>query len=319
VIARRTLLATAIAVTALGSARAQSRLPLLAILEPGPGLGVGSRAFVTRLQELGWVEGRTIRIEARFADWDLERLAAQAGEMAAATPRLIFTHSIPGLRAARAATATVPIVALSADMVAEGFVPSLSAPGGNITGVTTVQRALDAKRLELLHEVVPAMKRFGFLVPAGILPEHVADVERAAALRGVELVVAPVTGLEGIESAIDALAVERVEGMIVQNNASLSREIARVAAHALLRSLPAISEAPLFAQSGGLIQYGADIPAMFEQLAAQADKILRGARPAELPIEQPTHFRLIVNLRSAQALGLPIPQVLLARADEVIE
>lgn len=318
-ISRRQILASAAALILPRSARAQSLLPVMAVLEPGPQLGVGAQAFMVRMKTLGWNDGQTIRIEARYANWDNERLPALARDLVLASPRVIFTHSIPALRAAQAATASVPIIGLSADMVAEGLVASLSAPGGNITGVTTIQRALDAKRLEILHEVVPGAERFGYLVPKSIPSEHVAVVERAARARNISLVVVAVAGVDEIENAIDRLASARVGGFIVQNSALLSREAGRIADGALRHRLPVISESPLFGQSGGLLQYGADIPAMFEQVAVLADKILRGARPAELPIEQPTRFQLIVNLRTAQKIGIAVPQSLLLRADSVIE
>lgn len=318
-IGRRLAMAALGGVAVHRAARAQATLPTVVVLEPGPTLGVGSAAFVDRLEELGWVNGRTVRIERRFGNWDAARIEAQAHEAVAGSPRLVIAHSIPGVRAALAATRSIPVVGMTADMVAEGFVGGLTAPASNLTGVTLIQRELDLKRLELLREASPRILRVGFLVVPTTPAEHVAGLAAEAGRLGLEIEPVAVADAGAIDAVMARIAARSVDGVLMQNTALLSREGLAIAQAALRHRLPSISESPLYAERGGLLQYGADIPGMFRQMAAQADKILRGARPNQVPIEQPARIVLVVNQRSATTLGLELPPTLVARADEVIE
>jgi putative ABC transport system substrate-binding protein len=295
-------------------------VPLIAILEPGsapiPG---GVTAFREALRELGWVEGQNVKFEIRFADFQIGRLSELALELARLQPSVIYTHSPPGARAAKQATTTIPIViGVAHDLVGDGIVASLARPGGNITGTTNLNPELDVKRFELLRTVAPRVGRVGVLVVAGTREENLRMLYEAAAALGVRISRAAVRVPSEFEGAISSLVGDGARALFVQDQPPLSRapELPRLA---IQHRLPSISQAPLFAERGGLLQYGADILELFRRSASQVDKILKGAKPADLPVEQPTKITLIVNLQTANTLGLKIPQSVLGRADQIIE
>lgn len=306
-----------------GIAHAQRPLPLLAILEPSsasspPG---GPRYFREALAKLGWAEGRTIRIETRYGEWRLDRMAAMARELVALRPDVLYTHSDQGARVAMQATTTIPIVVgASADLVAVAGMRSVAQPGGNVTGVSANQPELDRKRLEILKEAVPVASKIGYVFNrAAISDVALQALDESARRLGVRIVRAGIDEPGQRDAAFADMTKEGAQAVLVQDSVILSRHSDRITALALKHRLPAISQIPNFAERGGLLQYGADVLEMFRRSAGHVDRILKGAKAGELPIEQPTKVDLIVNQRTAKALGIAIPPVILARADRVIE
>jgi putative ABC transport system substrate-binding protein len=300
-----------------------ARLPLVAMLS-GASTPLGSESFKEvkeSLAQLGWVEGRTIRFEVRYGDWRTDRTAEAARELVHLQPDVLYTSSALGVRAAMQATTSVPIVVGAvADLLAMGAVQSLARPGGNVTGVTHAQPELDRKRLEVLKETVPSVTRITFLFnPDPAIETTVSALAESGRLLGVRIRRTTVSTPAEIETAFGSMVKEGTQAVLVQDSMLVSRYTDRVTALALKHRLPAISQTPGFAKLGGLLQYGADVLELFRRSAGHVDKILRGAKPGELPIEQPTKIELVVNLKTARALGLTIPQSLLLRADQVIE
>lgn len=273
------------------------------------------------LRDLGYVEGKNIVIEYRWAESNPERLKEMAAELAALKVDVIITHSLPGARTAARATTTIPIViADGADPVAAGLVASLARPGGNITGSTAFQTELGAKRLELLKEVVPRLKRvsvlFNPLNPGNAV--YVRQMETAAKAMKVELHQFEVRVPEEFPGAFTAMAKKRVEAAMIGEDPLLNSNVGVIAALAATHRLPAIG-ITIFADAGGLLGYSANRPLLYGRAASFVDKILKGAKPGDLPIERATKFDLIVNLKTAQALGVKIPPQLLQHADKAIE
>src|SRR5215472_2270715 len=239
-----------------------------------------------------------------------------------ARPDVIAAGGIGDARPVHAVSDTVPIVVIAgADLTQSGLAESLARPGGNVTGITLIQEELDGKRLQLLHELLPAANRIAMVIAAGAPKVH-DRLKAATALvqpLGVTLVPRTVSGLAEVEAAFEASARDNDDAVFVQMNPVAFENRKRVIDVLGRIRLPAIFEIREFVEDGGLISYGPVYRENFERAAALADKILRGARPADLPIEQPTHFELVVNLKTAKALGLAVPPLLLGRADEVIE
>jgi putative ABC transport system substrate-binding protein len=278
-------------------------------------------AIRTGLRDLGYVEGRNIVIEYRWAESNPERLKDLAAELVALKVDVIITHSFPGARTAARATTTIPIViADGPDPVAAGFVASLARPGGNITGSTAFQAELAAKRLELLMEVLPRIKRVSVLFNALNASNAVyfREMEPAAKRMKVELHQFGVKALEEFPGAFAAMARKRVEAAVIGEDPLLNSNAGVIAALVATHRLPACG-LTIFAEAGGLLGYGANRPLLYRRAAGFVDKILKGAKPGDLPIERATKFDLIVNLKTAKALGVKIPQQLLQRADKVIE
>jgi len=275
-------------------------------------------AFLAGLRELGYVEGKNLHIEFRFAEGDDDRLPRLATELVALNVDVIVTWG-KGTYAAHRATATIPIVmATAADVVAMGIVASLAHPGGNITGLTLFVPEIMAKRLELLKEVVPPMARSGVLLRRNTPSTgNILEVMGVTAkeLR-VELQPIEVGGPEEFESAFSALTDKQTNAIIVQD--LLTFDAAAIAALAAKHRLPSIGPVELPA-SGGLMAYGVNFADMFHRAAYFVDKILKGTKPGDIPIEQATEFKLVLNLKTAKVLGLTVPPILLATADEVIE
>ncbi len=273
------------------------------------------------LRDLGWVEGRNIVMEYRWAENDPERLKEMAAELVALKVDVIISHAIPGPRAALAASKTIPIViADGPDPVASGLVASLARPGGNITGSTGFQAELTAKRLELLKEVVPRIKRASVLFYA-LNPNNAVNfrnLETAAKAMKVELHQFTVHRVDELPDVFTAMAKQRVDAAVIGEDPLLNANAGVVAALAATHRFPAVGFTT-FAEAGGLLGYSANRPLLYGRAANFVDKILKGAKPGDLPIERATKFDLIVNLRTAKALGIKIPQPLLQRTDKVIE
>jgi putative ABC transport system substrate-binding protein len=278
-------------------------------------------AFQAGLRDFGYEDGRNIVIEFRFADGHYDRLPALFSELIGLKVDVIVTYGTPGVRAAKQATTTIPIVmATSGDAETSGLVASLARPGGNVTGLTFFNPELAAKRLELLREVIPDLTDVGVLLnPSNPMNEPVIPAMKLTAQPlKLELHQFHVRGPAEFEGAFAAIAVERVGALVVLDDAMLIAHASTVANLALQQRLPSCGW-PDFAQQGGLTAYGVNFPDMFRRAATFVDKILKGARPSDLPVERSTKFITIVNLKTARALGLDMPTSLFLRADEAIE
>jgi putative ABC transport system substrate-binding protein len=279
-------------------------------------------AFRQGLRELGYAEGQNITIESRFADGRFDRLSGLAADLARVRVDVIVTYTTPATQAAKQATGTIPIViAAVIDPVAAGLVASLARPGGNITGLSQMVPELVEKQLELLKEVAPKISRVALLgnpANAGTALQARRAQDAARGL-GVRLQLLEVRGPSEIDSAFAAMAGEQAGAVIVLVDSMLIDHRARIADLAARRRLPTVSSPIETAEAGGLIAYGPSTRDMFRRAASYVDKILKGAKPADLPVEQPTKFELVINLKTAKALGLAIPQSLLLRADQVLE
>lgn len=318
---RRLLLALACAASL---AHAQGPVHRVGILSPDaqdPGRGRFA-PFVERLRELGYAEGRNLAIDWRFADDDYARLPLLAGELVKAKAEAIVTYGTPATAAARRATASVPIVAVSLnDAVASGFARSLERPGGNVTGLSTMGSAVYEKRLELLHEAVPGAKRIGLVVmpDRGFFTRELPGIEAAAQRLGCEILLVNATNLRDLREGFAMLATRRADGLIVGDEPQLIAASAALAGHALHYKLPAVFPTVRGAQEGGLLAYPNDTRHRYRSAADYVDKVLKGAKPGELPIELPLKFDLVINKKTAAALGLTLPPSILARASRTIE
>lgn len=274
-----------------------------------------------RLRELGYVEGQNLAIEFRNAEGRLERLPTLAAELARLDVDVIVAFGTEAtLKAARRATSTTPIVvvAIDYDPVALGYVTTLARPGGTVTGVFLRQPELTAKRLELLKEAVPGLSRVAIVADV-YTADQLKEAEPAARSLGLRLQVLDTrTSPGGLAGALEAAHSSRSAALLILASPIFFHERARIAELALRHRLPTMSVAREFAEAGAMISYGASFSGMFRRAADYVDKIVRGARPAALPVEQPTKFELVVNLKTARALGLTIPQTILVRADELI-
>ncbi|MEO6363618.1 MAG: ABC transporter substrate-binding protein [Caldimonas sp.] len=301
---------------------AKPRIGFLAGGSPQPRLPLAVEALLEGLRELGYVEGRSIRIEYRWAEGKFERLGELAAELVRARVDLIVAAGDASIRAARAASSEIPIVmANSGDAVAAGFVASLARPGGNVTGMTAINPELGAKRLQVLKEVLPRAERIAMLWNPGDAT-HALELDAALhAAPALGLTLQPIEFRRG--DAIDEVFARalraRAEALVMFNDSTLFESRARIVALAASHRLPAMYEASEWADAGGLMAYGVTHADLFRRSAIFVDRILKGARPAELPVEQPTRLRLVLNLRTAKALGLTLPQTLRLQADRVIE
>jgi putative tryptophan/tyrosine transport system substrate-binding protein len=277
-------------------------------------------AFVGRLRELGWIEGRTIKIEDRWAEGRGERYAEIAAEFVRLKVDVIVTTG-PAAAQAKKTTSVIPIVlALSGDPVGAGLVASLARPGGNITGLSMQWPDAAGKRLELLREVVPSFRRLAIMVNVGF-PDAVLEASEAKVVArslGLEVATLEIRRAEDIVPAFESLK-DHADALYVTADALLNANRIRINTLALGARLPTMHAFRESVEAGGLMSYGPNLASMFRRAAEYVDKILRGAKPGDLPVEQPTKFDLVVNLTTARALGIEVPPTLLARADEVIE
>jgi putative ABC transport system substrate-binding protein len=281
-------------------------------------------AFRERLKELGWVEGRNIRIDTRWAmPSDAEARQRFGQELVAMQPDLILSHATPTTATALKQTRTIPIVFVGvSDPVGSGFVVSFARPSGNVTGFITMEPTMAGKWVELLKEIAPRVARATFLFNPATAPyaEYYLNPFKAAAVSfALEPIVAPVRNMTTLETAIAALAREPDGGLIVMPDSFLNAHRAEVTSLADRYRLPTVYAFRFFPQVGGLLSYGPDLLDPYRRAAAYADRILRGERPSELPVQAPVKFELVINLKTAKTLGLDVPATLLARADEVIQ
>jgi putative tryptophan/tyrosine transport system substrate-binding protein len=277
-------------------------------------------AFVARLHELGWIEGRTVAIEYRWMEGRPERVPEIATEFVRRNVDVIVSNG-PSVAILKQATATIPIVfAIAKDPVGGGLVTSLARPGGNVTGLSVEEIDTASKRLELLREVVPRLRRVAVMVDAGY-PSAVlelGELHGAARTLSLEIVPLEIKRGEDIAPAFETLR-DKADALYVVQDALTVANHARIITLALGARLPTFFGARNFVQAGALVSYGPSYPALFQRAAEIVDKILRGTKPGDIPVEQPTKFELVINLTTAKALGLTIPEALLARADEIIE
>ncbi len=319
-----TLLGGAAVAWPLG-ARAQQpgKLPTIGFLgaTTPSAMGQWAAAFMQRLRELGWIEGRTIAIDVRWAEGRTERLIEIATEFVRIKVDVIVTHSAAPVFAAMQATSVIPIVfAVANDPLGSGLVASLARPGGNVTGLSNQATDLAGKRLELLREVLPGLRRPAIMAnvdaPAAVL--EMGEVQAAARALGVEAVTLEIRRAEDIAPAFDALK-GRADALFVC--ADPLAVVHRVQINTLAQGarLPTIFGFREFVEAGGLMSYGPNFPDQFRRAADFVDKILRGAKPGDIPVEQPTKFELVINLKTAKALGLTVPLIMRMTADEVIE
>jgi len=279
--------------------------------------------FRRGLSESGFVEGQNVAIEYRWADGHFDSLPMMAADLVGRKVGLIFTGGTVGVRAAMAATQTIPIVfTIGVDPVAAGFVASLNRPGGNVTGVTLISSELAPKRLELLRELVPTATKIALLVnpnnPAS-LRQETQGVEEATRRLGKEIIVVDAGTENELEGAFAAAVQRGAAAFLVESDPIFVSARLRIAALALRHSLPLISNDRQIVAAGGLMSYGTSIVDTFRQAGTYVGRILKSEKPADMPVMQPTKFELVINLKTAKALGLEVPPTLLARADEVIE
>jgi ABC-type uncharacterized transport system substrate-binding protein len=305
-------------------ARAQQRakLPTIGFLGPTTPDAWSQyvAAFVRQLQELGWSEGRTVAIEYRWGEGRTERFAEIAAEFARFKVDIIVTGGV-AVPAAKQATSAIPIVfAVDNDPVGAGFVASLARPGGNITGLSVQSPDLVGKRLDLLREVIPNLRRLGVLAnvdyPAAVL--DMREVEATGRIHGLDIVSLEIRRAEDIGPALEGVRA-RADALYICTDALVATHRVRINTIANAARLPTMHSAREYVAVGGLISYGPSYLDLFRRTAIYVDKILRGAKPADLPVEQPTRFDLVINLTTAKALGLTISESFLLRADEVIE
>ena len=280
-------------------------------------------AFQERLAQLGWAEGRNLRIDYRWAGGDVGRIRDFAKELVEPSPDVIVGYATPSVVALQQQTRSIPIVFLSVtDPVGQGLISSLANPGGNITGFAVFEFSLGTKWMEGLKQVAPSLRRVTTIFNPNTAPYYalyLAAIQKAASSFAVEAMVVEVHDDTSIERAIIALAREPDAGLIVMPDSFNMVHRRTIIALADRYRVPAMYYFPLFATDGGLISYGPDEIDMFRRTAGYVDRILRGAQASDLPVQQPTTFQLVINLKTAKALGIEIPPSLLARADEVIE
>jgi len=314
------------------AARAQqsTKMPAIGVLSPGRSEPPDSsldlvNAFLQGLQGLGYIEGRIITVERQFAQWQQARLRELAADLVARKVDVLVANSTTAALAAKEATGTIPIVAISmADPVADELVASLARPGGNVTGTTFLGPELVAKRLQLLREVVPGLSRVAALWHPNAYSERtmagvVKEVEAAAQTLGLALQLVPALSPDDFAGAFAAMTKDRAQALIVLPSPMLFGGYQRIVNMAAENRLPAIGAAREFADFGELLSYGVNLPQLARQTAPYVDKILKGAKPSELPVEQPTKFELVINVRTARELGLTVSREMLLIADDVIE
>jgi putative tryptophan/tyrosine transport system substrate-binding protein len=319
-----------ISVPALASsaswAQQPSRLRRITVLmlypEKDPEGQARARAFRDGLQAAGWQPGKTIAIDFLWGAFDADWMRTVTDQLPQLAPDVIVVNSSTGLRAIEKVAGTTPIVFISvSEPVAQGFVASLAHPGGNMTGLSNLEPTLGAKWVDLLRETVPAVKRIAFLYNPGNPGSKVTlqTAQDAARDFSLELVDVPVLGLADIERAIAAIGREPNGALIVPPDPSTAVHRKRIVELAAIGKIPVVAGLRSFVEEGGLLAYGVNLPGLFREGAGYVDRILKGEKPADMPVQQPTKFEMIVNLKSAKALDIIVPQTIVVRADEVIE
>jgi len=316
-----TLLGSAAAWPLTARAQQAGKVPTIGFLgADAAGWRPWTDAFVGQLRKLGWIEGRTIAIEYRWSQARPERVAEIAAEFVRLKVDVIVTSGT-AVPTVKQATAVIPIVfAIAIDPVGGGLIASLARPGGNVTGLSVQQADIAGKRLELLREVVPRLRRLAIMVDVGFAQGvlEMGEVKATARTLGLEVTPLEIRRAEDIAPAFEALKAQ-ADALYVVTAALIAANRTRILTFALSARLPTIFNNRDHVQAGALMSYGPNFPALFRRTADYVDKVLRGAKPGEIPVEQPTKFDLVINLTTAKALGLTIPETFLARADEVIE
>ena len=305
-------------------AQQPSKLPTIGFLGTSTASAQVQRttAFVQRLRQLGWIEGRTVAIEYRWAEGRYERFAEIAAEFVRLKVDVIVTTATAPVLAAKQATSVIPIVfAVAGDPVGSGLVASLARPGGNVTGSSLQQTDLVAKRLELLRELVPSYRRLAIMGNVGspMIVLELREVQSTARSLGLEVATLEIGRPDDIPIAFAAALKVRADALYVCADPLVTTNRLRIVTLAQDARLPTMFGEREYVDAGGLMSYGPNLPDLFRRAGDHVDKILRGAKPADLPVEQPTKFDLIINLKTAKALGIDVSPTLLARADEVIE
>jgi putative ABC transport system substrate-binding protein len=324
---RRVALAAAVALGLLvtpfvAAAQKPAKPYRVGYLETGAVRPRAWEAFRERLRQLGYVEGQTVAFEVRWADGQLDRLPELAAELVRLKVDAIVTAGSPAARAAKNATTSIPIVmATGGDPVALGLVATLARPGGNVTGLTTLSRELSGKRLQLLREALPRVSRMGMLWhrTSDIDALTRRQTEEVAQALGIPLKAHGVAGPDDFDGALGAIVAERAGAVLVATSPMFFGHRHLLAELALKHRLPTIFAFREYAEAGGLMAYGPSYTELFQRAAGYVDKVLKGARPADLPVEQPTKFELVINLKTTRALGLTIPPAVLARVSEIIQ
>jgi putative ABC transport system substrate-binding protein len=299
------------------------RIGLLDYASPDPARLAWWKAFQDRLRELGYVEGQNVVFQRQWGNGQVSRLQGLATELVAAKVDMFVTAGNPATLAAKQVTSSIPIVTANGpDPVELGLAASLARPGGNVTGMTSISSELAAKRLGLLKELIPQVSRVAALWDRAARGSalNVRDTEVAARSLGITLQsVAVRPDPKDYDAAFVAMKRDRAGAVVVVQSSAFFSSYRRITDLALTHHLPSVGGSKEYVEAGGLISYGADYPDLFRRAAVFVDKILKGAKPADLPIEQPSNFELVINLKTAKALGLTIPQSLLQRADEIIQ
>jgi putative ABC transport system substrate-binding protein len=280
--------------------------------------------FAQELAKLGWIDGRNVRMDVRWASGDVERMRTFVKELVDMRPDVILSHGTPITAAFQRATRTIPIVFVSpADPVGEGFIESLPRPGGNLTGFIFTEGGIAGKWLELLVEIAPRIKRVAILFNPDTAPDHGAFYlpffDSAARLLKLEQIVAPVRSDAEIDAAINSLGRGPETGLVAMGDPFMLAHRAPVISLAARSSMPMVGFNAVFARDGGLLSYGPDLGDMFRRSASYVDRILRGSKPEELPVQVPVKFEMVLNIKTARALGLVVPTNMLVLANEVIE
>ena len=317
------VVAVLLAVGVIADAQQPKKLPRIGFLSAASSSAISARveAFRQGLRELGYVEGKNIFIEWRFAEGKSDRLPSLAAELVRLKVDVIVAEAPTSTRSAKQATVTIPIVMMfDDDPVGSGFVASLARPGGNITGLSTLSPEISGKQLEILKEVVPKLSRVGVLgdVTRPGIPQELREINVAADAFRVQVQYLEVRGSKDIEIAFRAAIKERVDAVLVLGSPVLTSERKQVVELAVKSRLPAIYAREEPVEDGGLMSYGVSIADLSRRTATYVDEILKGAKPADLAVEQPKNFELIINLKAAKQIGLTIPPNVLARADRVI-
>jgi putative ABC transport system substrate-binding protein len=319
-----TLCALLYALCPSGEAQQPAKVPRIGFLTVTslPANAARYEAFRQGLRELGYVEGKTIVIEWRYAEEKLDRLPALAADLVRLKVDVIISGGSASTRSAKEATVTIPIVMTQdPDPVGNGFVASLARPGGNVTGFSSVRSELSGKRLELLKEIVPSLERVAVLGTSTNPPnaQSLRETELAAGAVGVQLQYLDILAPQDVQTAFRAAGKGRADGVLVLTSAVLNSQRKQIVDLAAKNRLPATFSAPEFVEAGGLMSYGASIADLYRRAATYADKILKGTKPGDLPVERPMKFELMINLKTAKQIGLTIPPNVLARADKVIK
>jgi len=307
----------------VAEAQHPTKVPRIGFLTTSPSVFPGrNEAFRQGLRELGYLEGKNIVIEWRFAEGKADRLLALVSELVRFKVDIIVSGNPTATRFMKEATTTIPIVmGFDTDPVGNGLVANLARPGGNITGLSVLSPELGGKRLELLKEIVPKLSRMAVL-GSSTLPgnaQTLRETELAAGALGVKLQFVDVLSPKDVEAAFQRAVNGRADALLAQGSGILNAHRTQVADLAIKSRLPAMYYAAEFVEAGGLMSYGVDFADLFRRAATYVDKILKGAKPADLPVEQPTKFELVINLKAAKQIGLTIPPNVLARADRVIK